>query len=158
VVTAVLRYRLYDIDRLVGRTISYAAVLVLLGGLYAGLVVALGSLLPIEGDLPVAVSTLVVASLFLPLVRRVQRVVDRRFFRSRYDAGVVVARVADELRGSLDLAEVTGRVGSVVDEVFAPETVGVWVAEASSWGQAVIGAGFGTVHDVGKVPTSLARA
>jgi hypothetical protein len=59
-------------------------------------------------------------------------VVDRRFFRSRYDAGVVVARVADELRGSLDLAGVTGRVEAVVDEVLAPEVVGVWVAEDRS--------------------------
>jgi hypothetical protein len=132
VVAAVLRYRLWDIDRLVGRTITYAVVVAFLGGAYAGLVVALGSLLPVSGDLPVAISTLVVALASLPLVRRVQRVVDRRFFRSRYDAGVVVARVADELRGSLDLGEVTGRVGSVVDEVFAPVSVGVWVADEHS--------------------------
>jgi len=129
---AIFRYRLYEIDRVVSRTVSYASVVAVLGATYLGLVVALRGLLPVEGDLPVAVSTLAVASLFLPLIRRVQRVVDRRFFRSRYDAGVVVARVADELRGSLDIAEVTGRVGSVVDEVFAPVTVGVWVSEASS--------------------------
>jgi hypothetical protein len=129
---AILKYRLYEIDRVVSRTVAYAVTLALLGAAYAGLVVALRGLVPVEGDLPVAVSTLVVAALFLPLVRRVQRVVDRRFFRSRYDAGVVVSRVADELRGSLDLAEVTGRVESVVDEVFVPVTVGVWVAEQTS--------------------------
>jgi len=126
---AVTRYRLYDVDRLVSRTVSYALVLVLLGALYSAMVVTLRSLFPVEGDLPVAVSTLVVALAFLPLVRRVQRVVDRRFFRSRYDAGVVVARVADDLRGSLDVEEVSGRVVAVVDEVLAPEVVGVWVAQ-----------------------------
>jgi hypothetical protein len=125
---AILRYRLYDIDRIVSRTVTYGVVVVLLGTTYGALVVALRSLLPIEGDLPVAVSTLVVALGFLPLVRRVQRVVDRRFFRSRYDAGVVVSGFADDLRGSLDLGEVTGRVRSMIDEVFAPESVAVWVA------------------------------
>jgi hypothetical protein len=129
---AVLRYRLYDIDQVVSRTVSYAVVVGVLGATYLGLVVVLRGLVPVSGDLPVAISTLVVALAFLPLVRRVQRVVDRRFFRSRYDAGVVVARVADELRGSLDLAGVTGRVEAVVDEVLAPEVVGVWVAEDRS--------------------------
>lgn len=125
---AVLRYRLYEIDRVVSRTVSYALVVVALGAAYAGLVVTLRGLLPMSGDLPVAVSTLVVAFLFLPVVRRVQRVVDRRFFRSRYDAGQVVARFANDLRGSLDMSEVTGRVGAVVEEVLGPESVSIWVA------------------------------
>jgi hypothetical protein len=125
---AVLRHRLYDIDRIISRTVSYGLAIGVLATVYAALVVVLGSLLPVSGDLPVAISTLVAAFAFLPLMRRVQRMVDRRFFRSRYDAGVVVARVADELRGSLDPGEVTGRVEAVVDEVFAPEFVVVWVA------------------------------
>jgi hypothetical protein len=129
ITVAILRYRLYEIDRVVSRTVSYAVVVGVLGATYLGLVVVLRGLVPVSGDLPVAVSTLVVAALFLPLARRVQWFVDRRFFRSRYDAGVVMARVADDLRGSLDLADVTERVEAVVDEVLAPEVVGVWVAE-----------------------------
>jgi hypothetical protein len=94
-----------------------------------GLVVGIRALMPVEGDLPVALSTLVVASVFLPLVRRVQRAVDRRFFRSRYDAATVVARVAEQLRGSLDLEEVTARARTVVSEVFAPEAMAIWIVE-----------------------------
>ncbi len=129
IVAAVLRYRLFEIDRLMSRTVTYLLVVGVLGLAYAGLVVGLRELFPVEGDLPVAVSTLVVALAFLPLVRRVQRVVDRRFFRSRYDASVVVARVAEELRGSLDLEDVTARAETVVSEVFSPESVTVWLAE-----------------------------
>ena len=129
IAVAITRYRLFEVDRLLSRTVTYAVAVAVLGATYLGLVVVLRGLLPVEGDLPVAVSTLVVASAFLPLVRRVQRVVDRRFFRSRYDAGVVVAGFADDLRGSLDLDEVTGRAEAVVDEVLAPESVVVWVAQ-----------------------------
>ncbi len=128
IAVSVLRYRLYDIDRLVSKTVSYVVVVAALGAAYAALVVGLRMLLPVHGDLPVAVSTLAVASVFVPLGRRVQRVVDRRFFRSRYNAGVVVARVAEDLRGSLDLAEVTTNVARVIGDVFAPRSVGVWVA------------------------------
>ncbi len=131
VVAAVLRYRLYEIDRIVSRTVTYAVVVGVLLAAYSGSVVLLRGLLPVEGDLPVAVSTLAVASVFLPLARRVQRAVDRRFFRSRYDAGQVVARVADELRHSLDLAQVTARTESVLAEALAPETVALWVADDS---------------------------
>jgi hypothetical protein len=127
IVAAILRYRLYDIDRIVSRTVTYAIVLGVLGAGYAGLVVALRSVLPLEGDLPVAVSTLVVAFLFLPLVRRVQRVVDRRFFRSRYDAGLVVARFADELRSSLEIVDLTTRTEDVINEVLSPARVDVWL-------------------------------
>lgn len=132
VVAAVLRYRLFEIDRLVSRTVTYLVVVGLLGLGYAGLVVGLRALFPVEGDLPVAVSTLVVAMAFLPLARRVQRFVDRRFFRSRYDASVVVSRVAEELRGSLDLDEVITRTEAVVGDVLAPETVGIWLDPGTS--------------------------
>ncbi len=127
IVAAILRYRLYDIDRIVSRTVTYAIVVGVLAGGYAGLVVTLRSVLPLEGDLPVAVSTLVVAFLFLPLVRRVQQVVDRRFFRSRYDAGVVVARFADELRSSLEVRDLTSRTEDVITEVLSPAKVDVWL-------------------------------
>ncbi len=128
---SVVRYKLYDLDRLVSRTVTYVAVVATLGAVYTGLVVGLRTLLPIEGDLPVAISTLIVASGFLPIVRRVQRIVDRRFFRSRYDAGVVVARVADELRGQLDLAQAVNGVETVIGEVLSPESVSVWVSADS---------------------------
>ena len=83
---AILRYRLYDIDRIISRTVSYGAVTALLAGTYAGLVFVLRDLLPSQGgSLAVAASTLAVAALFNPLRRRVQAFVDRRFNRSRYD-------------------------------------------------------------------------
>ncbi len=129
---AVIRYRLYEIDRIVSKTFTYGVVVVALGGLYAGLVVALRGLLPLEGDLPVAISTLLVAWAFFPLVRRVQRVVDRRFFRSHYDAGQVVSRLAADLQGSLNLSDVTARAKATVGEVLAPITLSVWVAEEAT--------------------------
>ncbi len=128
---AVTRYRLYDLDRLVSRTIAYVVTIGTLAAVYVTSVVILRSFVPVEGDLRVAISTLAVAVAFLPLARRVQLFVDRRFFRSRYDAAQVVARVAEELSGSLDLADVTSWAESVVDEVFAPDSVGVWLADGA---------------------------
>ncbi len=127
----IMRYRLYDLDRLVSRTISYVVTIGTLAALYATSVVILRSFVPVEGDLRVAISTLAVAVAFLPLARRVQTFVDRRFFRSRYDSAQVVARVAEELSGSLDLGDVTGWAEAVVDEVFAPDSVGVWLADGA---------------------------
>lgn len=124
---SILRYRLFDIDRLVGWTVTYFVVMGLLAAVYLGLAVALRGLVRVEGDLAVAISTLAVAFAFLPLARRVRRLVDRRLFRSRYDAASVVARVAEELRQSVDMDAVVGRTVSVVEDVFAPERVGVWV-------------------------------
>jgi hypothetical protein len=131
-VIAITKYRLYDIDRLVSRTVTYTAVLAMLGLTYAGLVVAMRGLLPVEGDLPVAVSTLVVAVAFLPIARRTQRFVDRRFFRSRYDAAAVVSQMADELRGSLNVSEVVGTATRVVEDVLAPTTLKIWLEDLES--------------------------
>ncbi len=127
VVAAILRYRLYAIDRIVSRSVTYVVVVSVLAVFYVLLVVILRGLLPVEGDLPVAATTLAVASLFAPLLRRVQAVVDRRFFRSRYDTSRVVNRVADELSHSVDLEEVTSRMAAVLREVLAPETMAVWL-------------------------------
>jgi hypothetical protein len=132
IAVAIARYRLYELDRLVSRTVTYLVVVAVLGVTYVGLVVTLRSLFPVEGELPVAMSTLAVAVAFLPLARRVQHVVDRRFFRSRYDAAHVVARVAEELRGTLDLDDVTARAEAVVSEVFSPDRVGVWLSNEAS--------------------------
>ena len=93
---AILRYRLYDIDRIISRTLAYAIVTGLLVGVYAALALAAGAL-RFHGQVTVAVATLAAAALFNPLRRRVQRVVDRRFNRARYDAEVTVAAFASRL-------------------------------------------------------------
>ncbi len=126
---AVFRYRLYEIDRIVSRTVSYALVLVLLGLVVLGLVTVFALFLPSDDPLVVAVSTLAAAGLFNPLRRRVQVMVDRRFNRSRYD----VVRVIDDFTGTLrervdPEGVVDGWVG-VVSETMQPASVGVWVRQ-----------------------------
>jgi hypothetical protein len=91
---AVLRYRLYDIDRLISRMLAYAAVTGLLIGLYGGLVLLATGVLPLSSGVAVAGSTLAAAALFAPLRRRVQHAVERRFNRARYDADLIVAAFA----------------------------------------------------------------
>lgn len=131
IVAAILRYRLYDIDRIASRTVTYLIVTGLLGAGYTGMLVALQSLLPTEGAFPVAASTLVMAWLSIPLLRVVQRVVDRRFFRSRYDAQEVVAGFTSVLRSNLGLDQVTESLTEVVSETFEPGHVSVWIPQKS---------------------------
>ena len=129
---AVLRYRLYEIDRIISRTVSYAVVVGLLGLVFFGVVTVLTSLLPAESDLAVAGSTLAVAALFNPLRRRVQGLVDRRFNRSRYDAQKVMDGFAGSLRDRVDPdGVVEGWVGAV-SETMQPSTIAVWVREAAT--------------------------
>ena len=125
---AVTRYRLYEIDRIISRTVSYGIVVGAMAVVYVGVVVALGSVLELSGNLEVAIATLAAVAVSLPLVRRVRVWVDRRFFRNRYDSARVVARVADELRTTVDLGHVERRTEAVIEEVFAPEEVSVWLA------------------------------
>ncbi len=125
---AVLRYRLYEIDRVVSRSVSYTVVVAAMVGVYAAVISLIHLAVPLEEDLAVAISTLAAVAVSVPLVRRVRAWVDRRFFRAHYDAAVVVARVADDLRTTVDLGEVERRTGAVVDEVFSPEAIGVWLA------------------------------
>lgn len=127
IVVAITRYRLYDIDRLVSRTVSYALVVGVLAAVYAVGVFVLSSLLPLEGDLAVAASTLVVAALFNPLRRRVQQEVDRRFNRPRYDAEVEVERFAGRLRTDLDLDGLTADLLGVVAKTVQPSTASIWI-------------------------------
>ncbi|MGD0062259.1 MAG: hypothetical protein ABSB76_02325, partial [Streptosporangiaceae bacterium] len=103
---AILKYRLYDIDRLISRTLAYAVVTGLLVGLYAGLVLLATQVLSISSPVAVAASTLAAAALFSPLRRRVQRAVDRRFNRARYDADAAVAAFAARLSGAVALDDV----------------------------------------------------
>ncbi len=102
---AVTRHRLYDIDHVVSRTVSYGALTTILVGVYAGSVFLLGVILPVEGDLAIAAATLVVAALFNPLRRHTQTIVDRRFNRSRYDALRTIDSFARRLRSQVEVDE-----------------------------------------------------
>ncbi|MGP7997365.1 MAG: hypothetical protein ACLPKI_08605, partial [Streptosporangiaceae bacterium] len=124
----ILRYRLYEIDRIISRTLAYAIVTALLVGLYAGLVLLSTHVLSLKSPVAVAASTLAAAALFNPLRRRVQRVVDRRFNRARYDAGLTVAAFAARLKDAVDLDSVRGDLAAVVQETLEPAHVSVWLA------------------------------
>ena len=127
---AVLRYRLYEIDRIVSRTVSYALVVGLLAGAFLGVVALMSSLLPEESsDLAVAGSTLVVAALFNPLRRRVHGGVDRRFNRQRYDAQRVMDGFAVSLRDRVDPQEVMNGWVGVVSSTMQPDSIGMWVRD-----------------------------
>ncbi len=124
---AILRYRLYEIDRLVSRTLSYAVLTALLVGMFAGIVLLTTRVLPFSSPVAVALSTLAAAALFNPLRRRVQRVVDRRFNRARYDRETLVALFGARLRDAVDsdtvVAELAGAAASSVE----PAHISVWV-------------------------------
>lgn len=127
---AILRYHLYDIDRIISRTVSYGVMTGLLIAAYAGLILLLqGPLDQVTGGdtIAVAVSTLAVAALFQPMRQRVQRVVDRRFNRARYDADRTTSAFADRLRDEIDIDSLTLEVTEVVKRSLAPAWVGVWV-------------------------------
>jgi uncharacterized membrane protein len=127
----ILKYRLYDIDRLISRTLSYAIVTGLLVGIYIGLVTLATRALPLSSPIGVAASTLTVAALFSPLRRRAQRLVDRRFNRARYDADATVAAFAGRLRDEVDLERVQHDLLDVVRRSVEPSHVAVWVRSAS---------------------------
>ena len=127
---AILRYRLYDIDRLVSRTVSYAAITGLLAVLFAGLVVALQGVLATIAEnsaIAVALSTLVVAAAFQPLRSRVQRPVDRRFNRARYDADRMATGFAGRVRDQVDAGAVIGALGEAVERTVQPVSTAVWI-------------------------------
>jgi hypothetical protein len=127
----ILKYRLYDIDRIISRTLAYAIVTGLLVGVYAGLVLLATQALPVSLSTPVAVAvaTLVAAALFNPLRRRVQRVVDRRFNRARYDAERTVAAFAGRLQDAVDLDAVRDDLTDVVHQALEPAHVSVWISQ-----------------------------
>jgi hypothetical protein len=124
---AVLRYRLYDIDRLLSRTLSYGLLTVLLGGGYAGLVLGLGQLLGRDSSLAVAVATLAVAAVFQPARRRIQAAVDRRFNRRRYDAVRTIGAFSARLRDQLDLDTLSTELLGVVDQTMEPTWASLWL-------------------------------
>jgi hypothetical protein len=124
---AILRYRLYDIDKLITRTVSYALVAAVLVVVYAGSALALGALVSRGNPLAVAGATLAAAALFTPLRRRVQNFVERRFDRSRYDGELVVDDFASRLRQEVDLDGVTTDLTVVVGQTLRPVTVSLWL-------------------------------
>jgi hypothetical protein len=126
---AILRYRLFDIDRIIRRTAAYAAVTALLGGGYVGLVFVFGLLLNPAGggDLAIAASVLVIALLFRPLHGRVQAGVDRRFDRARYDAAWTIETFSDSLRREIDLETLESQVLAVVETTMRPQHLSLWM-------------------------------
>lgn len=132
---AVLRYRLYDIDLIIRRTLVYGALSATLAAVYVGSVIVLqGVLSGFTGgsSLAVAASTLAVAGLFQPVRRRIQSAVDRRFYRSRYDAARTVRTFTGQLRHEVDLAHLTDDLRGVVAETLQPASVSVWLRDGSA--------------------------
>ena len=134
VALAILRYHLWDIDLIIRRTLQYGLLSLLLGLVYFGMVVVLGQVLLAfsgqESPLVVVLSTLVIASLFTPLRRRVQAFIDRRFFRAKYDAEQAVASFTAAARNEVDLAPLTGHLATAAQEALQPEGVWVWIRDS----------------------------
>lgn len=130
-----LKYRLYDVDRLISRTLSYAIVTGLLVGVYVGLVTLATRVLPFSSPLGVAASTLAAVALFNPLRHRVQRLVDRRFNRARYDADATVTAFAARLREAVDLDTVRTDLLAVVGDSFEPAHLSLWLAGGALSGE-----------------------
>jgi hypothetical protein len=124
----ILKYRLYDIDRIISRTLAYAIVTGLLIGVYAGLVLLATSVLAFSSSVAVAAATLTAAALFSPLRRRIQRIVDRRFNRSRYDAEETTVAFAGRLKEAVDLDSVHDDLVNVVQQALEPAHMSVWMS------------------------------
>jgi hypothetical protein len=127
---AILKYRLYDIDRIISRTLAYALVTGLLVGVYAGLVLLATQVLRFSSSVSVAAATLAAAALFYPVRARVQRAVDRRFNRARYDADAAVAAFAGRLQDAVDLDKVRDDLLAVVRGALQPDQLWVYVPDA----------------------------
>ncbi len=124
----ILKYRLYEIDRIISRTLAYAILTGLLVGVYAGLVLLATQVFRFHSTVAVAAATLAAAALFSPLRRRVQRAVDRRFNRARYDAERTVAAFAARLKDAVDLDSVRDDLAGVVQQVLEPAHLSVWMS------------------------------
>ncbi|HEY5199503.1 MAG TPA: hypothetical protein VIJ31_01230 [Acidothermaceae bacterium] len=129
---AILKYRLFEIDRLISRTLSYAIITGVLVGVYVGLIALTTRALPLSSPIGVAASTLAAAALFSPLRRSIQRIVDRRFNRAHYDAEATVAAFSSGLRDAVDLDRVQHDLVAVVHLAVQPSHVSVWLRERSS--------------------------
>ncbi|HEY4725283.1 MAG TPA: hypothetical protein VIJ13_04840, partial [Actinomycetota bacterium] len=132
---AVLRYRLYDLDRIISRTLAYGLLTLLLGGGYALVVLGLGQLLGRDSPLVVAGATLAVAALFQPARRRIQAAVDRRFNRRRHNTAERIAAFGDRLHQQIDLGTLTVELLAVVDQTMQPTQVSLWLRPPGSASQ-----------------------
>jgi hypothetical protein len=124
---AVLRYRLYDLDHIISRTLTYGLLTVLLGGGYAGIVLGLGQFLGRESSLVVAGATLAVAAAFQPARRRIQQAVDRRFNRRKYNTATTIQAFSTRLRDQIDLDTLSAELLAVVDQTMEPTRVSLWL-------------------------------
>jgi hypothetical protein len=122
----ILKYRLYEIDRLISRTLSYLAITGLLVAVFLGLIALTTSVLPFSSPVGVAASTLAAAALFSPLRRRVQRLVDHRFNRARYDADSIIASFTIRLRDAIDLDTISNELRQAVNQAVAPAHASIW--------------------------------
>jgi hypothetical protein len=129
---ALLRYRLYDIDRLINRTLVYGALTAILGLGYAIVVIGLGQLLGQDTSLAVAGATLAMAALFRPLRRRIQAVVDRRFNRRRHDAAMTIDAFSAHLRDQIDLDTLSAELVAVVEQTMEPTRLSLWLRQPSA--------------------------
>jgi hypothetical protein len=127
IAAAILRYRLYDLDHVISRTLTYGLLTVLLGLGYAAVVLGLGRLVGQDSSLVVAAATLAVAAVFQPLRRRVQAVVDRRFNRRRHDAAQTIAAFSARLRDQVDLDTLRVELLAVVDRTMQPARTSIWL-------------------------------
>jgi hypothetical protein len=128
---AILRHRLFDIDRLISRTLSYALLTGLLVGIFVGIVLLATRVLPFSSPVGVAASTLAAAALFSPLRNRLQRLVDRRFNRARYDAEALVLAFGARLRDAVDPETVLSELAAAAGGSVQPAHVSVWVRASS---------------------------
>jgi hypothetical protein len=133
---AILRYRLYDLDRIISRTLAYGILTVLLGGGYAGPVLGLGQLLGQDSPFVVAAATLAVAAVFQPARRRVQQAVDRRFNRRRYDTAQTIQAFSARLRQQIDLDTLTAELLGVVEHTMQPAQALLWLRPSGSGSRA----------------------
>jgi hypothetical protein len=142
-IVAILRYRLWDIDLIIRRTLQYSVLSGLLGLTYFGLVIVLQNLLSVVGsqqsEFVTVLSTLAIAALFFPLRNRVQEFIDKRFYRKKYDAQKVLTEFAATCRDETDLDILTARLAEVIDETLQPEKVSVWIKPTVDSGRQTMG-------------------